>query len=142
MITSDFLAMSLTTDNVRPSPTPNAWRIRNLTIVGVLLGICLLAFCTTALVVGKFHLGLEIETLRTLSIVALVFGGQATIYAVRGRQRFWGPRPILWLVVSSVGDIIIISILAAGGILMKPLPISVFGLVLNVVKIPIFHRLV
>ena len=152
MITSDFLAMSLTTDNVRPSPTPNAWRIHNLTIVGVLLGICLLAFCTAALVVGKFHLGLEIETLRTLSIVALVFGGQATIYAVRGRQRFWGPRPSLWLVVSSVGDIIIISILAAGGILMKPLPISVlaatflaavvFGFLLNAVKIPIFRRLV
>ena len=31
MITGDFLGMSLTTDNVRPSPAPNAWRIGNLT---------------------------------------------------------------------------------------------------------------
>jgi H+-transporting ATPase len=29
MITGDFLAMSLTTDNVRPSPMLNAWRIVN-----------------------------------------------------------------------------------------------------------------
>ena len=35
MITGDFLGMSLTTDNVRPSPAPNAWRIGNLTIAGV-----------------------------------------------------------------------------------------------------------
>ncbi len=151
MITSDFLAMSLTTDNVRPSPAPNVWKIRNLTIAGVLIGICLLAFCCAALVVGKFRMGLEIETLRTLCVVALVFGAQATIYAVRGRQRLWGPRPSLALVVSSIGDILIISILAAYGILMNPLPIGavggaflaavVFGLVLNVVKIPIFRSL-
>ena len=42
MITGDFLAMSLTTDNVRPSPMPNAWRIGSLTMAGVIMGICLL----------------------------------------------------------------------------------------------------
>jgi H+-transporting ATPase len=151
MITGDFLAMSLTTDNVRPSPAPNVWKIRNLTIAGVLHGICLLAFCSTALVVGKFRMGLEIETLRTLCVVTLVFGAQATIYAVRGRQSLRGPRPSLALVESSIGDILIISMLAAYGILMNPLPIGTvggvflaalaFGLVLNVVKIPIFRSL-
>ena len=35
MITGDFLGMSLTTDHVRPSPQPNAWRVGNLTIAGV-----------------------------------------------------------------------------------------------------------
>ena len=53
MITGDFLAMSLTTDNVRPSPMPNAWRIGNLTIAGVIMGVGLLAFCTGILAVGK-----------------------------------------------------------------------------------------
>lgn len=48
MVASDFLAMSLTTDNVRPSPMPNAWRIGNLTIAGVTMGLGLLAFCTAA----------------------------------------------------------------------------------------------
>ena len=40
MLTGDFLGMSLTTDNVRPSPMPNAWRIGKLTIAGVFMGVC------------------------------------------------------------------------------------------------------
>jgi H+-transporting ATPase len=34
MVAGDFLATSLTTDNVRPSPLPNEWRIGSLTIGG------------------------------------------------------------------------------------------------------------
>jgi len=54
MITGDFLGMSLTTDNVRPSPMPNAWRVGNLTIAGVFMGISELVFCTVVLLIGKF----------------------------------------------------------------------------------------
>jgi H+-transporting ATPase len=151
MITSDFLAMALTTDNMKPSVKPNTWKIRDMTIAGVLIGICLLAFCSMALFVGKFYWRLDAEKLRTQCVVALVFGGQATMYAVRGRQHFWGPRPSPWLIASSAGDILIISVLAIAGILMKPLPVGfvalillaavVFTLILNLVKMPLFRWL-
>ena len=59
MITGDFLGMSLTTDNVRPSPLPNAWRIGRLTIAGVFMGIAELCFCSAVLAVGEF--GMEIR---------------------------------------------------------------------------------
>jgi H+-transporting ATPase len=49
MLTGDLLGMSLATDNVRPSPTPNAWRIGRLTIAGVFVGICELVFCVAVL---------------------------------------------------------------------------------------------
>ena len=39
MITGDFLGMSLTTDNVRPSPMPSVWRVGNLTLAGVFMGL-------------------------------------------------------------------------------------------------------
>src|ERR1022692_2757114 len=93
MITGDFLAMSLTTDNVRPSPMPNAWRIGKLTIAGVVMGSCLLLFCTAVLAVGKFRMGLGIEALRTLAMIALVFGSEATLYSIRERRRLWSSRP-------------------------------------------------
>jgi H+-transporting ATPase len=151
MITGDFLAMSLTTDRVRPSKTPNSWQIGGITIAGVILGICFLAFSTAILAVGKFQLHLGIEALQTLSVVGIVFGSQATTYVIRGRQHMWGLRPSTWLVLSSVADILIISTLAALGIAMAPLPIAViagefaaaiaFGLVLDMVKIPVFARL-
>jgi H+-transporting ATPase len=151
MIAGDFLAMALTTDHVRPSPMPNAWRIGHLTVAGVVMGLCLLAFCSGALAVGQFGLGLPIDELRTLAFVVLVFGSQATLYAIRQRRHLWGSRPSLWLAVSSVADILIASVLAVGGIAMQALPMPVvlgtlaasalFGLALDVVKIPVFRRL-
>jgi H+-transporting ATPase len=151
MITGDFLAMSLTTDRVRPSKTPNSWTIGGITIAGVILGTCFLAFSTAILAVGKFELHLNIEALRTLSVVGIVFGSQATTYVIRGRQHLWGLRPSIWLVLSSVADVLIISTLAVCGIAMAPLTLSVvtcalvaaiaFGLLLDAVKIPLFVRL-
>jgi H+-transporting ATPase len=151
MITGDFLAMSLTTDRVRPSAMPNSWQIGRITSAGVFVGICFLAFSTALLAVGKFQLHLGIEALQTLSVVGIVFGSQATTYVIRGRQHLWGLRPSIWLVLSSVADILIISTLAALGIAMAPLPIAViasefaaaiaFGAILDVVKIPIFAHL-
>jgi H+-transporting ATPase len=151
MITGDFLAMSLTTDRVRPSKTPNSWHIGGITIAGVILGTSFLAFSTAILAVGKFELHLNIEALRTLSVVGIVFGSQAATYVVRGRQHLWGLRPSIWLVLSSVADVLIISMLAVYGIAMAPLSLAVvacefaaaiaFGVVLDVVKIPLFARL-
>jgi H+-transporting ATPase len=151
MITGDFLAMSLTTDRVRPSAMPNSWQIGKITSAGVILGGCFLAFCVAVLAFGKYELRLGVDALRTLSVVAIVYGSQATIYAIRERRHLWGLRPTLWLVLSSVADLLIISVLAIRGIAMAPLSISVlacefmaamvFGLVLDGLKIPVFARL-
>jgi H+-transporting ATPase len=151
MITGDFLSMSLTTDNVRPSPTPNAWRIGALTMAGAVMGACLLAFCTGVLAIGKFQLRLGIGALRTLAFVVLVFGGQATIYALRERRHLWGTPPSLWLATSSVADVAIASTLAVSGIAMTALPpwlvagtfagATIFAFVLDLVKVPVFGRL-
>jgi H+-transporting ATPase len=151
MITGDFLAMSLTTDKVRPSKMPNSWFIGRITVAGVILGFCFLAFSVAILAIGKFQLHLGIEALRTLSVVGIVFGSQVTTYVIRGRQHLWGLRPSLMLVLSSVADVLIISTLAVMGIAMAPLPPAIiayefaaaiaFGVILDVVKIPVFARL-
>jgi H+-transporting ATPase len=130
MIAGDFLAMSLTTDHVRPSPTPNVWRITDLTLAGVILGLCLLAFCSTVLAIGKYGLLLSAGALRTLAFVSLVFGSQAVLYAIRERRKLWGSRPSKWLVASSLADVLIASALAVGGLAMSRLPIQDVCLVL------------
>jgi H+-transporting ATPase len=151
MLTGDLLGMSLTTDNVRPSPTPNAWRIGKLTIAGFFMGICELLFCTAVLVIAKFRLGLGIETLRTVAFVVIVFGNQAITYTNRERQRLGSCRPSRWLIGSSVIDVLIASMLAALGIAMAPLSILVVGAILvsavvfafivDFAKVPVFRRL-
>jgi H+-transporting ATPase len=151
MIAGDFLAMSLTTDNVDPSPTPNAWKIGNLTLAGIAIGVALLAFCGGGLAIGRYALHLGIDGLRTLTFVLLVFGSQATLYAIRNRRKMWGTRPSLWLIVSSATDIVIALILAIGGIAMAPISAAVaacalvaaivFSVALNALKIPICRQL-
>jgi len=151
MIAGDFLAMSLTTDNVRASLAPNAWHIGKLTIAGAILGGSMLVFCCAVLAVGTFALRLRTPALQTLSFVSLVFGSQAMIYAIRGRPYLWSIRPSLWLAGSSLLDGAIACILALAGIALAPLPAVVvattlaaagaFAVVLDLVKRPVFARL-
>jgi H+-transporting ATPase len=151
MITGDFLGMSLTTDNVRPSLAPNVWRIGNLTVAGIAMGIGELIFCTSVLVFGAYRLGFDLETLRTLAFIVIVFGNQATTYTNRERRWLWSSRPSAWVIVSSITDLVIASTLAIGGIAMAPLSALVvvstltaavsFAVVLDCVKVPIFRRL-
>src|SRR6202044_2946803 len=151
MITGDFLSMSLATDRVRPSETPNSWEIGKITGAGLILGLFFLAFCTGIMAIGKFEMHYGIDTLRTLTAIVLVYGSQSITYAVRDRRHFWGLRPTKWLVLSTCADILFISVLANRGIVMAPLSLTVlitmlgasvlFWMALNIIKIPVFTRL-
>ncbi len=151
MITGDFLAMSSTTDNVRPSRKPNSWRIGRLTAAGVIMGMVDLAFCVGALLIGKYRLHLGLDGLRTLTLVTLVFSGQALFYVVRERSHLWTSRPSNIVIACSVADIVLIPTLALTGTLMAPIPVSVvlallaaavaLAFVLDAVKLAAFHWL-
>lgn len=151
MVAGDFLALSSATDNVRPSSAPNVWRIGNLTIAGIVLGFCDLAFCIVILVVGRSVLALDGDALRTLTVITLVYGGQAIFHISRERRHLWSSRPGSWLIASSILDITLFSTFATRGILMAPLPASivagiagaaiVLAFVLDAVKVMPFRRL-
>jgi H+-transporting ATPase len=151
MITGDFLGMSLTTDNVRASATPNAWHIRSLTVAAALMGIGELVFCTAILAYGKYAINMDLNALRTLAFVTIVFGNQATTYNNRARRYLWSSRPSNWVLASSVLDILIATTLSVTGIAMAPVPILIvigtlagaaaLAVVLDFVKVPAFRRL-
>jgi H+-transporting ATPase len=151
MVAGDFLALSSATDNVRASARPNVWRIGNLTIAGIVLGVCDLGFCIASLAVGRFAFGLDSDGLRTLTVVTLVYSGQAIFYVARERRHLWSSRPSSWLIASSVLDIALFGTLATQGLLMAPLRATivagVFGAAivlafcLDMVKIMLFRRL-
>jgi H+-transporting ATPase len=151
MVAGDFFALSSATDNVRASSSPNVWRIGNLTIAGIVIGFCDLLFCITSLAVGRFALGLNSHELRTLTVLTLVYSGQAIFYVSRERLHLWSSRPGSWLIASSVLDITLFSTLAIRGILMAPLsPAIVAALMgaavvlafcIDTVKVVLFRRL-
>ncbi len=151
MITGDFLGMALTTDNVKPSPMPSVWRVGNLTLAGVFMGLSELVLCVAALLLGRFELGFGIDALRTLAFVIIVFGNQATTYTNRVRRHLWSTAPSRWLMLSSAVDLLIASTMANRGLAMAPLPMVViatalagavtFAFLIDTVKVPVFRRL-
>jgi H+-transporting ATPase len=152
MLAGDFLGMSLTTDNVRPSQQPNRWDIGRLTKAGIVLGISELAFCVGVVAIGYYGLRLHLPEVQTLAFVALVSGNQATMYAIRARGRLWAsPGPSRWLVASSVVDLVIAATVASLGLLMAPLSLTVvlvtmagailFAGLVDVVKCRVFRSL-
>ncbi len=151
MVVGDFIAMSLTTDNVAPSPLPNVWRIRNLTIAGIALGLCQFAFSSTLLTLGVFQLHLATGALQTLAFITVAFGGQASTYAIRERRHRWSLPPSRLLVLSSFCDVLICTLLAVFGVFITPLPwivvagvlaaAALLGILLDLVKLPLFKRL-
>jgi H+-transporting ATPase len=151
MITGDFLGMSVTTDNVRQSSKPNRWQIGKLTLACTVPGACLLGFCTGVLLIGKYRLGLDIGALQTLAMIALVFGGEGTLYTLRERQHLWSSLPGRWVIAASIGDFLIISTLAVRGLAMESLPVGVvlsvfaaatlLAFLMDLVKVPVFRKL-
>jgi H+-transporting ATPase len=151
MTIGDFLGMSLTTDRVRPSALPNAWKIRSLTFAGLMMGVGEFVFCTAGLAFGNFYLHLPLSSLQSLAFILIVFGNQATTYNNRERRHLWCSRPGKWVMISSGADIIVAAVLALAGIAMNALPIFlvigtlafavVFAMLLDVVKVAAFPRL-
>lgn len=138
LLANDFVTMSLTTDNVRPSAKPNRWDVRALVVSGLLVAGCWLLVSFGVLIVGQYVLRLDIDRLQTLIFLMLVFTGQANVYLIRERDRFWTSRPSKWMLISTVMDVIVVCFLAIRGVLMTPIePVLVFGLLGAVVLVMI-----
>ncbi len=89
--------------------------------------------------------------MQTLTFVMLGFAGQGNIYVLRERGRLWSSRPAPIMVLATVGDVVLMAGLAAAGVLMAPLPLSiiamllvttlVFTLAMDSIKLTVFARL-
>ena len=151
MLTNDFVTMSRAADRAQPSPYPNAWRVRNLTLAAIPLGMFRLCYLIGILSLSWYSLGLTTDQMQTLTYVMLAFAGQGNVYVLRERGRLWHSRPAPIMMIASTCDIILVAILAAGGILMAQLPISIilllagatifFTLTMDSIKMLVLSRL-
>ena len=151
MLTNDFVSMARAADRARPSPYPNAWRVRNLTLAAVPLGSFRLLYLVAVLGVGWYGLRLNPGEMQTLTYVMLVFAGQGNVYVLREHGRLWSSRPAPIMLLASFCDLLLVAALAAGGVLMNPLPIKLIGslaattifftLAMDSIKLAVYARL-
>jgi H+-transporting ATPase len=132
LLTNDVVTMSIARDRVSSSPKPDRWNVRSLVVGAGGLAVAWLAFSFGALLVGHYVLDLAAGSLQTLAFLVLVFGGQANVYLVRERRRFWKSRPSYWMLGATLADLVFVGLLGTAGILMAPVPPAVVaGLALS-----------
>ena len=127
---SDYVTLSISTDNVRPSRKPESWDIIGLVKAGVFLGISIVVESFLILYIGLSYFGLNnnIDQLHTFVFVFLTFSGYFTVMTVRERKYFWESKPSKPLILSIIINMVVvlaISILGMPG--LTPIdPIEVF----------------
>ena len=149
LFANDFATMSIATDRVLPTPKPQRWQVgRLMGAAGILAALSLLA--SALLYWWAQSRGLSDVQLQTVVFLILVFTNQTGIYALRNDDRLWRLAPSRWMEAASVGDIVVVSLLAGFGLLMAAVPWSVvltvlvasavFAMLLDAIKRPLFTR--
>lgn len=123
LFANDFVTMSVSTDNVRPSPQPDRWQVRSLVSTALALALPLLLATLGIFQWGYGVLGLSRGQLQTLAFITLVFTAQGMIYLVREHGHLWASPPSRWMLLASTAAIGMTILLAATGTLMAALPL-------------------
>jgi H+-transporting ATPase len=151
MLTGDIAMMARAGDRAKPTPYPNAWRIRELTLAALPLGAVKLTYAMAILSVCWFWLRFSSEMMQSLTFLTLVLAGQATSLVLRERDHVWRSRPAAVLLGAMVIAAALATTFALAGWFMAPLPTSLvlalygtslcYGLALDAVKVAILRRL-
>lgn len=143
LFANDFVTMSIATDNVSYSRNPDRWHIRALMEVAFILAIPALILSFAFLYASNNLFHLPLAQMQTLMFVMLVFTGQVNVYLVRERRHFWKSTPSRWMLLGTIMDIVVVSILATQGFLMAAIPFNlvVLTLIATLLYLPLIDTL-
>jgi H+-transporting ATPase len=120
----DFVTLSISTDNLRPSKKPERWNLRKLVEVSVVLGLIKIVELFAALYIALDYLALPFDQVRTFVFYVLLLSGLFNILNFRETNWFWASRPSSPVALSILGDTIVGSILVYGGWIIPSIPLS------------------
>ncbi|MGD0422406.1 MAG: plasma-membrane proton-efflux P-type ATPase [Candidatus Bathyarchaeia archaeon] len=115
---NDFVTMSLATDNVKTTRSPNIWNVKNITLASLVIGALLIVEGVIAIYLGTNYYQMELGTLQTFVLLTLVFTSQFRVLIVRERGHFWASRPGRELAISSVATVIGFALLGIYGVVI------------------------
>ena len=148
---SDFLTMSLSTDQMSVSNRPNHWNTRSIVVAASALAACKLAFSFGIFAYGYHVLHFDTPHLQTLTFATVILSTQAGVYLFRERGYFWASRPSPLLLASTAFAVSVVVAFSQLGWLMPAISGKLLGEVgilaavyyfaLDWVKVRMFARL-
>jgi H+-transporting ATPase len=124
IVLNDIVTITLATDRAWIAPVPEKWNVKEIAKLGGMLAVGWLALGLAILWVALKYLSLPIPQAQTLMFLYLMYSAQATIYITRVRDHFWSFLPSRYVAAATIGNIVVPSALALGGILMAPVSAS------------------
>ena len=118
---NDFVTMSLATDNVSYTANPNKWNVKNITFASLMVGALLVIEGVIALFVGSHYFHLQLAQLQTFTVLMLIFTSQFRVFIVRERKYFWSSLPGRELAISTIGALVVFSLLGVYGLIIPAL---------------------
>jgi H+-transporting ATPase len=115
---TDFVKISLSTDNQRWSKKPNTWNITSLVKASVILSLLVIVESIGLLYIALnyFHLTADEQVLYTFTFEILFYSAMFLILNVRERGHFWDSRPSKTLLIAITLSIIAATVVATIGI--------------------------
>ena len=113
VFTTDVAKISLATDRVRPSRTPETWNIGPLIWVSVALGVLMVAEALVVLWIGwsRYGLATSDEARYTFSFLTLLYFAAFSIVSARERRWFWATMPSKAVVAAVIAEILLGTVL-------------------------------
>ncbi|WOC31752.1 MULTISPECIES: plasma-membrane proton-efflux P-type ATPase [Caproicibacterium] len=118
---NDFVTMTIASDNVRSTRTPNSWKMKSIISASLCLGVLFALEDLLVAYIGVSYFHLNYEMLCTLVMLSLVFNTQFRILIVRERQHFWSSVPSGKLLGISLLAIVAFALLGVLGDLVPAL---------------------
>jgi H+-transporting ATPase len=124
---TDFVKISLSTDNMKWSRKPDTWNITGLVKASLILSLLVIAESFGLLYLGLnyFHLNADEQALYTFTFEILFYSSMFLIFNVRERGHFWNSKPSRLLLTAIILSMIAATLVTAIGIPgLKPIPLN------------------
>ena len=115
---TDFVTLSISTDNVRYSEKPDSWNITGLVKVALFLGILVIVELMLLLHIGFSYFGLSsnLSQLHTFTFELLIYVELLDLLILRERRHFWNSRPSKFLLLAIAADLVLVFFISIQGL--------------------------
>jgi H+-transporting ATPase len=131
---TDFITISLATDNVSPSGHPEKWEVGKMTKVALAVSTMVLLEMSIQLYLAHILFGFDLYQLQTYVFYVLMVTGIMDVLIVRERRSFWSSRPSKTLLGALFIDLAFVTFLSVVGLegVLFPIPPAAVLVVLSV----------
>jgi len=122
---NDFVSMTLATDKVKSTSSPNKWNVKNIILASFIPAMFYVVEDVVIILIGIHYFHLQWKELTTLVMLSFIINSQFRVLIIRERNHFWSSLPGKGLLISSITAVIGISLIGLFGIFVPSVNLSI-----------------